>query len=127
MKKTLFSQYIFKLFMLKFGENMMRMNITHWNVEEVKDRDIVVFNVNTSEFVGTVSITQFKGSQSFVLLAKEIGNPMIVGVEIKDEKELVELIRELYEPKKEWCAGGERVKGERAPQEMNTAGVASSK
>ena len=122
MKKTLFSQYIFKLFVCKFGEKMLKFNMTDWSVESNGKRDLVVFGVRTKEFTGSISVFQDKGSDTLSMGVLELGSDTACFCTNMSEKTFIEIMLEMIEPP---VSGHQApVVGERAPADNMVANCA---
>jgi hypothetical protein len=121
--KTLFSQYIFKLFVCKFGEKMLKFNMTHWIVVSTEKRDVVVFNVETKEFTGSISVFQDKGSDTLHMGVMELGSNQAVICKNMSEKAFLDIMLEMIEPP---VAQGHQApaQGERAPADNMIANCA---
>jgi hypothetical protein len=117
MKKTLFSQYIFKLFVCKFGEKMLKFNMTDWNVVSTQSRELVIFNVYTKEFTGSISVFQDKGSDTLSMGVLELGSDKACFCTNMSEKTFIEIMLEMIEPQAP-------VVGERAPADNLVANCA---
>ena len=122
MKKTLFSQYIFKLFVCKFGEKMLKFNMTGWNVVSTEKRDLVVFNVHTQEFIGSISVFQDKGSDTLSMGVLERDSETACICTNMSEKFFIETMLEMIEPTPE--VSNAPVVGERAPADNLVANCA---
>ncbi len=121
--KTLFSQYIFKLFVCKFGEKMLKFNITHWSVSSSEKRDIIVFNVDTKEFVGSISVFQDKGSDMLSMGVMQLGASEVLFCTNMSEKSFLDIMLEMIEPTVEGHQAP--AVGERAPADSIAADCAT--
>ena len=101
---------------------MLKFNMTDWNVASTQSRELVVFNVHTKEFTGSITVFQDKGSDILSMCFLELGSDTICFCNNMSEKTFIEIMLEIIEPTPE--VSNAPIVGERAPADNLVANCA---